>query len=378
MFRSTFLYFMVVVFLFGTLQSQSINNVKLLFHEKNTAIYECAASPVGNLVSFRTSAGDVDKHYIYDFVSGSLSPVFTQEESFLGDVVQKNTQNLIWSAVDAQSCLLKVVEDGKTSFAEVIMRKNGQVDFRPLLIKKEELQLTTATFLSWNTKGKALLSLCEGDIPPGTDIPASSYDLYTLRTKTSGITRLGSHTATREFHASPLNNGEFILSGVGDTGMNELHQTDGKNAYIRLTDTPRLSESWPAVSPKDDFVVFSHPHGKTENTADLYIMPTSGGTPELLATDIYIPVTSYSSSGIYQWAKDGKGVVFISYNPDRKNPLARVDIESKEISFFDIDVVFPSSFAISGDEKHILIVAAGTSESNEQTSYKAFVGEYNH
>ncbi len=378
MIRSKLLYLMIAVVPLGNLHSQSIDKLKLLFHEEHTAIYECAASPIGKLVSFRTSAGDIDKHYVYDFKSDSPSPVYAQDSGFMGDLVEKNTQNLIWSAVDAQNCLLKVVEEGKTSFAEVIVRGGGEVDFRPLLIELEAHQLSTATFLSWNTQGKALLSLCERKIPSGTDIPASSYDLYTLRTKTSKVTRLGSHSATRELHASPFKKNEFIISGVGNSGMNDLHQTNRRNAYTQLTDTPRLSESWPAVSPKNDFVVFANPHSKNVNTADLFIMSTAGGEPEILATDIYIPATSYSSSGIYQWSRDGKKVVFISYSPQKKNPLAVVDVKTKVVEIFDIDIIFPTSFAISGDEKHILLIAAGTSESNEQTSYKAFVGDYHH
>jgi len=376
--RSKLLYPIIALVSLGTLHSQSIDDLKLLFHEEHTAIYECAASPVGKMVSFRTSAGDIDKHFVYDFETDAPSPVYAQDGGYMGDLVEKNTQNLIWSAVDAKSCLLKVVEDGKTTFAEVIARGGGKVDFRPLLIELEEHQLSTATFLSWNTQGKALLSLCERKIPSGTDIPASSYDLYTLRTKTLKVSRLGSHPATRELHASLFKKSEFIISGVDNTGMNDLHQTNRRNEYTQLTDTPRLSESWPAVSPENDFVVFANPHRKNVNTADLFIMPTSGGTPEILATDIYIPATSYSSSGIYQWSKDGKKVVFISYSPEKKSPLAVVDIKTKAVKIFDVDVIFPSSFAISGDEKHILIVGAGTSESNEQTSYKAFVGDYHH
>ncbi len=378
MFRYTPLLILILLVPMGSLISQTIKNLELLYHVQNTAIYECAASPVGDLVSFRTSAGKVDKHYIYDFKSDSPSPVYAQDEGYFGELAEKNTQNLVWSDVDARNCLLKVVEDGKTSIVEVSVGNNGQTEFKPLNIKLEEHQLTTATFLSWNSKGKALLCLCERNIPSGSDIPASSYDLYTLRTKTSKITRLGNHPDTRELHASALSSGEFILSGVGNTGMNELYQTNRRDPYTLLTNTPRLSESWPAVSPNDQFVVFCQPHKDNENRADLYIMDTAGGAADLLATDVFIPPISYSSAGIYQWSKDSKTLVFIAYDPNRKNPLSRVDIESKKVSSFDIDVVFPSSFAISGNEKHILIVGAGTSESNEQTSYKAYAGDYHH
>lgn len=386
MFRSIFLNLTILFIQFVTLQSQSINNVKLLFHEENTAIYECAASPVGSTVSFRTSAGDVDMHYIYDFKAQAPVPIFVSDDSFLTvNQIQRNTNNLIWSAVDAKNCLLKVVEDGKTYFAEVMVKEGIQIVVRYYdATNLNPSQYTTSTFLAYYKKkeGQVLLSHFspEGDESlDGKDIPASRYDLYFLKPQSDPpkTMALPKNPNVRELHASAMKKYEFILSGVDDTGMNELYHIDMRD-YSRLTTTPHLSESWPAVSPNDEFVVFCHPHGKNENTADLFIMPTSGGTPEVLATNIYIPVTSYSSSGIYQWTKDGKGIVFISYNPDRKNPLAIVDIQSKQISLFDIDIVFPSSFAITGDGKHILIVAAGTSASNEQTSYKAFVGEYNH
>jgi hypothetical protein len=380
--RVKLLYLIIVLVPLSNLYSQSIDNLKLLFHEEHTAIYECDASPVGNAVSFRTSAGNVDMHYLYDFKNQSPVPIFSMDGGFVGNTVKRNTKNLIWSRYKKNGCLLEVVEDGKTSFAEIIYNQNNQVKVRYFDVSNlNPSQFSTATLLVWFRK-EAVLSRWFSKTPIEGDIPAKLYDLHSMLPDRSNAktTIIDSNPSVRELHASPFGRDELIVSGVDDTGMNELFYMSlrGKEKFAQRTRTPKLSESWPAVSPRNDFVVFANPHGKNENRADLFIMPISGGEPEILVTDIYIPATSYSSSGIYQWSKDGKEVVYISYSPENKNPLSVVDVKSKTVNPFDIDVVFPTSFAISGDEKNILIVAAGTSVSNDQTSYKAFVGDYHY
>jgi hypothetical protein len=378
MYRSRNLLILTILLKGVLVYAQSIDNLKLIFQEENTAIYECAASPISQLASFRASGGEIDKHYIFDFKSGTTVPTYEQEESFFGDLSSRNTQNLVWSAVDGNTAIVKVVEEGRTSIAQVITSKPGKVDLRPLNLEwLNGQQLATTTILSWNKRGMVLLSAFRGEYPLGAEIPAEAYDLSSML-KTLSQKNYNPNPRVRELHATVFSKSEFVLSGVGATGMNDLYVTKRFGPYKQLTDTPRISESWPDVSHDDKYVIFSHPHAKSENIADLFIIPIDGGKPELLVQDIFIPVTSYSSCGIYQWTKDSKRVVFIKYDSDRKNPLAMVDITSRQIELISADIVFPSSFAISSDNKHILVVGAGSSESSEQTSYKAYVGDFHY
>ncbi len=359
--------------------SQYAENEKLIYHIENGGFFDCSASPLSSFASFRTSSGAVNMHMLYNFKTDMMYPALEPGDDLFQESV-RSTLNLLWSSDEGGKCRIKVSDEGNVNFYEISISNDDRRIEKLLEITLEQNQLITGTQLAWSPSGKILLSLCERNIPIESDINPASFDFYTLRTRSTRPKNISNNRSIRELHGDNYLSNDFIISGVGESGFSNLYVVGPQTEMKQITYTQSISESWPAVSPNNDFVAFIHPKADDESAGDLYTLNLKevNAEPVLVVENVYIPGTANSSGGQYQWANDSKGIFFIQKEAEQKNPLSFVNVSTMTKTRIELDAIFISSFAISYNEKQILYIAAGTKESDERISYKAYVGDFHY
>jgi len=357
---------------------QEIVNLHQIFNAPGVALYDCAASPFGEYVSFRQSSRKNDSHWVLHLSSQKLIPILESSDDLFGET-NSNTQNLLWSREDARVLRIKVLGNA-ASIHEIAFKSSGKIKDSQLDLNLDANQLLTCTQLCWSSSGNLLLSLCKSGIPITSDIDAENYDVYNLGSTWDEPQNASRDSEVREMSASPIGRREFIISGVGKNGNIDLYMTRRSKGLIQKTHTKAISENWPVVSPNQKWVAFCDAGKGIDNLADLYVinLEEEGSIPQKLVEGIYIPSTGVSEEGVYQWSQDSQGLYFIKKDQSLKNPISFVDIVSLQWNHLESDLAFVSSFVITDNEKKVFAIAAGSATSEDRISYKAFLGDLKH